>query len=100
LPPSEARCRSLGCVQPYGMSQPTMISELLPPADQSAVSDQHIADSEAAAQAMAQGDWPRARRLLERLPASDGPRAFLLSYMAACNDQPPTDWKGTMVLQK
>jgi hypothetical protein len=100
LPPSEARCRALGCVQPYGMTQPTMISELLPPADQSAVSDQHIADTEAAVRAMTEGDWPQARQLLERLPASDGPRDFLLAYMAAYNHQLPTDWNGRMVLQK
>src|SRR5690606_3170951 len=66
------RLRRVARVRPYGMNQPLEVSELLPPATSSAdLSDEQIAEYEAALDAFVAGDWSGALDKLHRVPAID-----------------------------
>jgi adenylate cyclase len=97
LPASRGRSRRLGRVRPYGMDTPVSVSELLPPADQAgALSDQNVADYEAAVDALLAGRWSEALDLLHRLPARDRARDFLTIFIAQHNYEPPEGWDGVI----
>ena len=101
MPANEGRCRRLGRLRPYGLEISLMVSELLPPFEQyPAVSDQHIVDFEAAVEALTTGDWPQAIELMNRIPETDGPRQFLLNYMAQNGNAPPANWDGVISLSQ
>jgi adenylate cyclase len=94
-----ARCRRLARVQPYGMRQTVMISELLPPAVEPGVmSDRDRRDYEAALGAFLAGRWQDAQDLLGRL-RSDGPSAVLKDYIDRHGRRPPDNWNGVMELE-
>lgn len=99
LPPQAGRCRRLGRFYPCGMQNSVAVSELLPPLGPwSSLTAQQIADFEAGVEAVAAGNWPQARALFERLPETDGPRAFYLDLMSRHNDKPPAGWDGIVAL--
>lgn len=97
LPGSRARVRRIAVVKPYGMATPLEVSELLPPADQfPLLSDQHIADYEAAVTALQKGDWSLAFDLLHRVPPEDRVKDFLTVLIAQHHRSPPTNWDGVI----
>jgi adenylate cyclase len=97
LPPEVARCRRLGRVLPYGMETPLMVSELLPPAQQDPIlTDQNLADYEAAIDALLEGRWSEAIELLHTLPAKDRAKDFLTIFIAQHNYEPPSGWNGAI----
>jgi len=101
MPRTEGRCRRLGRVRPYGMLMSLMVSELLPPVEQHPlVTDRQIVEFETAVDAVGQGDWRRAREILESLPESDGPRNFLLAFLDGHGNTRPADWDGVIPLGK
>ena len=97
LPSRTGRCRRLGKVLPYGMETPLMVSELLPPAgSDSFLSDQNVADYNAAVDALLQCHWSDALELLHRLPAKDRAKDFLTFFIAQHNYDPPANWDGVI----
>ncbi len=99
MTPTTARCRRLAVVQPMGLDTPVEISELLPPlADFPSISDQHLADYEAALDALQAGAWSEAFELLHRVPASDRVKDFLTGLIAQHHRTPPPNWDGVIRL--
>lgn len=92
----EGRCRPIGALLPAGFDEPVEVSELLPPATRSPISDEDIDTFAQALKAFRQGDWDPCRQLLARLPADDRPRDFLLVQIASQSYQPPADWSGVI----
>jgi adenylate cyclase len=100
LPTSLARVRRLAVVKPYGLDTPLEVSELLPPEDEfPELTDQHIAEYEAALAAFQAGDWSRSFELLHRVPATDRVKDFLTVFIAQHNRTPPPGWDGVIPLQ-
>ena len=95
LPAEEGRLRRLARVRPKGMDTAMYVYGLLPSDAQ--VSDQMLADHDAALHAVTAGDWDRATKLLRDLP-NDGPKRFLLKHMAKFDHTPPEDWDGAFSL--
>jgi adenylate cyclase len=94
------RFRRLARLRPYGMEQAVMVSELLPPAgDPGVLSDEHLAQYEAALQAFNSGDWEKAFALLHDVPHWDVGADFLTSHILHHQRQPPADWQGTIQLE-
>jgi adenylate cyclase len=99
MPLSEGRTRRLGRVLPAGLSTPLMISQLLPPASQyPTISDQQIREFEVAVDAVISGNWAVAIAILQSFLETDGPRNFLLSFMAEHGNHPPESWDGVIAL--
>jgi adenylate cyclase len=99
LSPKEGRCRRLGHFYPFGLKTSVAVSELLPPAGAwSSLTEQQLAEFEEAVDAFTVGNWTQARALFERLPETDGPRAFYLDLLSHHNDKPPVDWDGIVAL--
>ena len=99
MSPLEGRCRRLGRIRPYGMEDAEMVAELLPPVDEDpTISDEHIADFEAAVDALLGGDWSLALRYLDRLPATDRAKDFLMIFIAFNEYEPPPDWDGVITM--
>jgi len=98
LAPEEGRCRRVGMIKPVGVNTPIEVSELLPPAERSELSDTNITDFEAAVSAFIDGDWDEARDLLGQMPVKDRAKDFLLLQIASQNYEPPADWNGIINL--
>ncbi len=94
----EGRCRSLGRLLPAGFDEAIEVSELLPPATDSPISDDDVKVFGQALNAFQQGDWDHCRQLLARLPADDRTRDFLLVQIASQSYQPPPGWSGVIRL--
>ncbi len=95
----EGRCRRLGRVRFPGSEVPMDITELLPPADaEGGLSDENIAQFEAAVDALAAGDWIKTIKLLGQLPPEDRAKDFLLIYIALNDYEPPANWDGIITL--
>jgi adenylate cyclase len=74
-----------------------MISELLPPAaDDSTLSDQNVADFDAAVDALHAGRWSEALELLHKVPAKDRAKDFLTIFIVQNNYEPPQKWDGVI----
>jgi len=94
-----ARCRRLAVVCPLGLDTPLVVSELLPPERAfPLLSDQQLAEYEAALDAFRAGAWAEAFRLLHHVPAEDRAKDFLTGYIANHNRTPPADWDGVIRL--
>ncbi len=101
LAPDEGRCRRLGRVRLPGLESPAVISELLPPVHQgSSLTDEHIAEYEAAVDAVTEGRWPDALKHLSHLPPDDRAKDFLLIFIAQNDYEPPPDWDGVLTLPR
>jgi len=98
LPPDVARVRFLARVRPKGMNQAMNAYSLLPPESEfPMITDRTISDYEAAAEAVIEGRWSEALRMLESIPDDDGPKRFLLRHMDS-RETPPSDWDGTFTM--
>lgn len=94
-----ARCRRLAMVQPFGMRQSLVISELLPSAvEPGAMSERDRRDYEAALDAFLGGRWQDAQCLFDRLPA-DGPSGVLREFIRRRGGRVPKDWNGVMGME-
>lgn len=100
LSPQEARLRRLVRVRPKGMDAALTVYALVPVFELlPQITDSMHALYDSAVEAVIQGDWSQAVRLLHTLPADDGPTQFLLSQMRATDNVPPADWDGAFPLQ-
>ena len=74
-----------------------MVSELLPPVDQDAsLSDQNLADFNAAVEALVAGRWAEALELLHKVPPRDRAKDFLTIFIVQNNYEPPPGWDGVI----
>jgi hypothetical protein len=82
------------------MDHPVKVYELMPPeADESRLSRAKLQLFEQGQQAFEQGNWPEAKRFLERMQdVNDGPSRFLLSYMESVQS-PPAGFAGVVELR-
>jgi hypothetical protein len=81
------------------MDTPINVFGLLPPIEQMpAVTEQIIAVYEAALDAVIEGNWGAAIKLLGKIPDQDGPKRFLLRQMADTKNIPPSGWDGAFSL--
>jgi adenylate cyclase len=99
VPPELARCRRLARVKPYGLDRPLALTEVLPPlSEYPLLTDAHIADYEAAVDALIAGQWDRAFELLHRVPHEDRAKDFLTVFIAQHNRTPPPGWDGVIAM--
>jgi adenylate cyclase len=99
LPPGVARLRRVARVKPYGLENPLMVTELLPPVeDYAELRDEHIAAYEEALGEFQAGRWSEAYELLYKVPTTDRIREFLTSYISQRNRVAPPEWNGVIVL--
>jgi adenylate cyclase len=97
---AEAHFRRVALVQPYGLATPLEPTELLPSTpEEPALSEQNLADYEAAVDAFKAGRWTDALALLNRVPPEDQVKDFLVVYIAQRNRTPPSDWHGVVELE-
>ncbi len=100
LPPTVGRVRRLLRVRPAGMTQPLVVSQLLPPAANSPLADEHLLEYEAALDALIEGDWAEAFVRLHRVPPGDRAKDYLTALIAQHDRLPPPDWDGVINLPK
>ena len=94
-----ARVRRLAHVRPFGLNASVEVSELLPPAEEyPELSDAHIADYEAALDALQDRQWDQAFELLHKVPSGDRAKDFLTVFIAQHNRTPPPNWDGVIPL--
>ena len=95
------RLRRVARVRPWGIATAVEISELLPPmSDEADLTNDQLAQYEAALDSILAGDWKHGSKLLNELPASDCVKEFLNSYMAQHQHIPPADWNGVIALRE
>lgn len=100
MPASEGRCRKIGLIRFVGLNDAVWVSELLPPESQSHLSDENIADFEAALEHFVLGNWNQTLDLLGKLPMKDRAKDFILLQIANHNYEPPSNWDGVISLPK
>ena len=96
-----SRCRRIARLQPYGMSEKVLVSELLPPVvgqDQGNLGEPHRLSYEAALDAFIAGRWTDVPRHL-RFLGNDGAAEFLLNYVKQHPEGPPADWDGVIKME-
>jgi adenylate cyclase len=96
-----SRCRRIARLQPYGMSEKVLVSELLPPAVEQAqgnLGEPHRLSYEAALDAFMAGRWADVPRHLKFL-GNDGPAEFLLNYVKQHPEGPPEGWDGVVKME-
>lgn len=98
LPPTQARVRKLARVRPKGMDTAITVSQILPPADKSDLSDEHVAKFEEAVDKTIDGDWDEASAILESLKGDEGPRDFLRRQLNRWDNIVPSQWDGAFSL--
>ena len=98
LSPAIARVRKVARLRPRGLESALMVSELLPPENQSSVTKEHVALYEQALDSLQAGDFDRAFSLLHRVPAEDQVKDFLTVFIAQQHRQPPAGWDGIIDL--
>ena len=95
-----SRVRWLGKVLPLGMSQSVSIFELMPSeADPDRLPLKKLKRYEEGQREFDQGNWTQAITILDPLANQDGPARFLFEYMKK-HRAPPSDWDGTIFLDK
>jgi adenylate cyclase len=101
LAPDVGRCRRLLKVRLYGMDQPLVVSELLPPAAAfPLLTDEHIAAYESAFDAFLAGDWNRAYELLHHVPPQDRGKDVITGYIIQHDHTPPANWDGVIPIER
>jgi hypothetical protein len=92
------RTRRLGQVRPKGKENKLELYQLLPSADQRAITDEQIAQFESAIRRFSEGQWPSAKELFQRHRGTDGVCEMYLRYMDSHGNQPPNDWDGALAI--
>jgi adenylate cyclase len=96
-----SRCRRIARLQPYGMSEKVLVSELLPPTveqGQGGLGEPHRLSYEAALDAFIAGRWTDVPRHL-RFLGNDGPAEFLSNYVKQHPEGPPAVWDGVIKME-
>lgn len=96
----EVAClRRLARVRPKGMETSMMVYGLLPGSmEQQALSPELFELHEVAVDAVIQGAWEQAERILGQFPTTDLPSQQLLRLMAATHHKVPSEWDGSFTL--
>ena len=90
------RVRPLATVRPAKMDRAEAVSELLPPAGPSPLSDADLARYAEAVAAFTAGDWSRCAELLQEHPAADLAQDFLRAELARGHRTAPPGWDGAV----
>ncbi len=99
LSPAEGRLRRLAKILPYGLENPLIVSELLPPNDQyPELNDEHVRLYEQGVDHFISGNWEEAHRCLHGVPAGDRAQDFLGMIIAQHSRVAPSDWDGIVRL--
>src|SRR5205085_11942168 len=99
MPRDAARVRRLAKVRPYGLETPLVVTELIPPVGpHSTLTEDDLANYEAALDAFLAGEWVRAYELLHRLPPQDRGKDLLTGFILQHNHTPPAKWDGVIPL--
>lgn len=98
LPRDAGRVRRLAKVRPYGLETPLVVSELLPPAGDGALTDADLDAYDRALAAFLEGDWTAAYRHLHRVAADDRGKDVLTEFILRHNRTPPPNWDGVIPL--
>jgi adenylate cyclase len=100
VPPSLGRQRRLARALPLGLKEPLVVSELLPPlSDYPLLTDEHLADYEAAVDAFIAGNWRKTLELFNRVPAEDRCKDYLMMFIAENDRTPPPGWDGVLAMK-
>ncbi|MCE9530423.1 MAG: adenylate/guanylate cyclase domain-containing protein [Planctomycetes bacterium] len=109
--PDSSRCRlrSLGKIQPAGMTVKVLIHEILPPIEEADADETQLPYGvwEAAVKTFMEGNWVRSRDRFEKFLRSVTPENLatekaskvFLEYMDRYDNKPPENWDGTIVMQ-
>jgi len=96
----EGRCRRLGRIQPFGLANSFIVSELLPTEQSGSIlPDAHLVDYERAVDLFQEGRWVETLEMLDRLPVGERAKDFLMIYIAQNNYEPPANWDGVITMQ-
>ncbi|MBI1904475.1 MAG: adenylate/guanylate cyclase domain-containing protein [Planctomycetia bacterium] len=99
LPAKLARFRDVAKVCPYGMANPVLVTELLPPAGEgSELSDADVKNYETALAHFVNQQWKEAYALLQQVSPNDEVKDFLINFIIENRRQPPANWDGSVVL--
>lgn len=99
LSQDEGRARRLAKVLPYGLENPLVVSELLPPvAEFPDLTDEHLCSYEEGVEHFVAGRWEEAYRCLHAVPPSDRAQDFLTMRIAQHDRTAPRDWDGVIEL--
>jgi len=99
MSPAEGRLRRIARVLPYGMENPVLVSELLPPlADFPELTDAHLEIFEQGVDHFTAGRWEEAYRALHAMPAADRAQDFLLHQIMQAGRVAPPQWDGIVRL--
>lgn len=91
--PNVARVRRVAPIMPYGMDNPTVVHELLPPhGPDCSYTDEDLGAYEQALGAFLNSDWETAWQLLQSVPADDVVKDFLTIHIAQHGRKPPANW--------
>ena len=96
----QARVRRVARVRPYGMDAVLEVTELLPPAGGDELTDEQIADYEAALDAFIEGNWSLAWERLHKVPPSDQVKDVLTEVIVRHKRTAPPDWDGVIKLDR
>lgn len=97
----EGRVRQLLHVQPYGLENSLLVSELVPPIDKlPQLTDKHLVDFESGLKEFMAGNWPEAYRFLHSMPADDRAQDFLAMKITQHGRTAPEDWDGIIRIEK
>lgn len=94
------RTRFLGKVLPVGLTQPIEVAEVLPPVDQSNLSDQDIDAFSFAMKHFTEGNWEEAYQALHEVPSHDRTKDLLTFLITQQNRQAPSNWDGVIRLNQ
>lgn len=101
MSPEVVRCRRLALIKPYGLAAPLMVSELLPPASKDPrLSDEDLANYDAALTAFLSGDWRAAYERLHHVPADDRGKDLLTSFILQHDRTPPSGFNGVIPMER
>jgi adenylate cyclase len=96
---AEGRLRRLARVLPYGMENPVLVHELVPPTDElPELTDAHLAEFERGVEQFVAGRWEEAYRSLHSMPPGDRAQDFLLHHITQSGRIAPPKWDGIIRL--
>lgn len=100
IDPKIGRFRRVARVQPYGLSNPLEVTELLPPAGAlGSLPEESLIDYERGLDAFLAGHWVEALKLFNRVCDEDQVKDFLVEYILQHKRQTPPNWTGTIMME-